>query len=154
MTGTDFRKPNLIGYEDIFRLLNFLKTDYSQKEQLFRRMVFNVLAFNRDDHTKNFSFMYSDGIWRLSPAYDLTFAYDPSNFWLKQHNINVNGKNDGISKKDILSVGGQFGVKKADSIYSQVKEAVARFNDYAVKYNLNDDMRIAVKNVLNGKAAG
>jgi serine/threonine-protein kinase HipA len=148
ITGIDFRIPNLIGYEDIFRVMNLLKTDYCEKKQLFRRMIFNVLAFNRDDHTKNFSFTNDDGIWKLSPAYDLIFAYDPKNFWLKNHNINDKKKNSKISKEDILSVGKQFGVKKTETIYAQVKDAVFRFNDYAVRHNLPENQRIAIWNVI------
>ncbi|MCL2026318.1 MAG: type II toxin-antitoxin system HipA family toxin [Leptospirales bacterium] len=134
MTGVDFRQPNLIGYEDIFRILNLLRTDYGEKEQLFRRMVFNVFALNRDDHTKNFSFMYENGKWKLAPAYDLVFAYNPGSYWLKNHNININGKNDNIAKEDLLSVGQKFGIKKAENILRNIGEVVSNFRAYAGKY--------------------
>jgi serine/threonine-protein kinase HipA len=149
MAGVDFRQPNLIGYEDIFRILNLLKTDYSEKEQLFRRMAFNVFAFNHDDHTKNFSFMYEDGKWKLTPAYDLIFAYDPNSYWLKNHNININGKNNNITQEDILSVGEKFGIKKSKSISSDIKEIIQNFRYYADKYQYPKEKALEIDNVLN-----
>jgi len=148
MAGVDFRQPNLIDYTDIFRILNLLKTDYNEKEQLFRRMVFNVLAFNHDDHTKNFSFIYETGKWKLSPAYDLIFAYDPENYWLKNHNININGKNHHITKEDILAVGERFGIKKADKIMFNISEIIHNFNDYADKYHYPTAKKEMINNIL------
>ncbi|MCL2843863.1 MAG: type II toxin-antitoxin system HipA family toxin [Chitinivibrionia bacterium] len=148
MAGVDFRLPNLIGYEDIFRILNLLNMDYTEKEQLFRRMVFNVLAFNRDDHTKNFSFMFDNNKWRLTPAYDLIFAYDPNSFWLKNHNININGKNNLLTKEDLLTVGEKFGVKKTEGILSEIKEVVQNFRHYADKYELPLFLTSAVNSIL------
>jgi hypothetical protein len=109
--------------------------DYQAKEQLFRRMIFNVLSLNRDDHTKNFSFMYENGEWKLSPAYDLIFAYDPESYWLRYHNININGKNDNISREDLVSIGEKFNIKKAEKIFSQIKEIISNFDYYANKYH-------------------
>ena len=134
MAGVDFRQPNLMSYEDIFRIMNLLKMDYREKEQLFKRMIFNVLSLNHDDHTKNFSFMYENNNWKLTPAYDLIFAYHPENYWLKNHNININGKNNNLKQEDILTVGEKFGIKKAESIYLNIKEIVRNFYFYADKY--------------------
>ena len=134
MAGVDFRQPDLIDYEDIFRILNLLKMDYAEKEQLFRRMIFNILAFNHDDHTKNLSFMYETGQWKLAPAYDLIFAYDTGNYWLKNHNINVNGKNHDITREDILAIGEKFSIKKAENIFLNINEIIHNFKYYADKY--------------------
>jgi serine/threonine-protein kinase HipA len=150
LAGVDFRRPGLIGYEDIFRILNVLNMDYSEKEQLFRRMIFNVLSFNHDDHTKNFSFMYDGSVWKLTPAYDLTFAFDPNNFWLKNHNININGKNSNISKDDILAVGEKFGIKKAETVFEDIKKIIAAFGNYAEHYGLPKGKTAAINGVLNG----
>lgn len=149
MAGVDFRQPNLIGYEDIFRILNMLKMDYNEKEQLFRRMIFNVLAFNHDDHTKNFSFMYENGRWKLTPAYDLIFAYDPENYWLKNHNININGKNNNITRDDILAVGEKFGIKKMENILLNIREIVHNFNYYAEKYQYPAEKANAINGIMN-----
>jgi len=143
MAGVDFRQPNLIGYEDIFKILNLLNMDYSEKEQLFRRMVFNVLSLNHDDHTKNFSFMYQDGKWKLAPAYDLIFAYDPDNYWLKNHNININGKKCDITQEDILAVGEKFGIRKGEVILRDIKDVVRSFKDYAERYGYSGAPQIA-----------
>ena len=134
MAGVDFRQPNLIGYEDIFKILNLLNMDYSEKEQLFRRMIFNVISLNHDDHTKNFSFMYKNGKWKLAPAYDLIFACNPDNRWLKNHNININGKKQGIAQEDILAVGEKFGIRKSGTILKNINEVVRNFKHYADKY--------------------
>ena len=156
MAGVDFRQPNLMGYEDIFRILNLLKMDCTEKEQLFRRMIFNVLAFNHDDHTKNFSFIYDNNQWKLTPAYDLIFAYDPNNYWLKNHNININGKNNNITQEDILTVGEKFGVKKANKILTNIGETVNNFKYYADKYQYpavmtNEIFEILQRNCLSIK---
>ncbi|MDR1830193.1 MAG: type II toxin-antitoxin system HipA family toxin [Candidatus Fibromonas sp.] len=134
MAGVDFRQPNLIGYEDIFKILNLLNMNYSEKEQLFRRMIFNVLSLNHDDHTKNFSFMYKNGKWKLAPAYDLIFACNPDNRWLKNHNININGKNCDITREDVLAVGEKFGIRKSRTILKNINETVRNFKHYADKY--------------------
>jgi len=148
MAGVDFRQPNLIGYEDIFRVLNLLNMDYSQKEQLFRRMVFNVLAFNHDDHTKNISFIYEDDKWQLAPAYDMIFAFDPENYWLKNHNININGKSNNITADDILTVGGKFGIKRKESIVADIGEVIRSFRHYADNYNYPKERANAINQVL------
>jgi len=153
LAGVDFRQPNLIGYEDVFRILNLLNLDYSQKEQLFRRMVFNVLAFNHDDHTKNISFTYEDGKWRLAPAYDMVFAFDPESFWLKNHNININGKNSNITADDLLTVGGKFGIKKSAGILADTGEVIRNFRHYADKYRLPKAKTDAIDSVLQKPGA-
>jgi serine/threonine-protein kinase HipA len=150
LAGIDFRQPNLIGYEDIFRILNYLNMDYAEKEQIFRRMVFNVLSFNHDDHTKNFSFMY-DGSWKLTPAYDLTFTYNPHSFWLKNHNMNINGKNNCITKDDILTVGEKFGIKKSEMIFLEIKEKISLFLDYAAQYGFSKDRAVLINNILKNE---
>jgi len=148
MAGIDLRQPNLIGYEDIFRILNLLNMDYSQKEQLFRRMVFNVLAFNHDDHTKNISFMYEKNKWQLAPAYDIIFAFDPENFWLRNHNININGKNNNITPDDIHIVGEKFGIKKKENILADINEVINNFMYYADKYNYPKQRADVIDQVL------
>ena len=134
MAGVDYRQPGLIDYKDISSILNLLRMDYQAKEQLFRRMVFNVMSFNRDDHTKNFAFMYENGEWKLTPAYDLIFAYNPESFWLKNHNINVNGKNHNITFEDLVTTGEKFGIKKTHKIVAHINEIISNFVDYADKY--------------------
>ena len=148
MAGVDFRQPNLMGYEDVFRILNLLNMDYTQKEQLFRRMAFNVLAFNRDDHTKNISFIYEDSSWQLAPAYDMIFAFNPENYWLKNHNLSINGKINSITEDDILAVGGKFGIKKKEYLLADINEVVRNFRHYADKYDYPKVKADAIDRVL------
>ncbi|MDR0812325.1 MAG: type II toxin-antitoxin system HipA family toxin, partial [Paludibacter sp.] len=148
LTGVDFRQPYLLDYEDIFRVLNILQTDYKDKEQLFRRMAFNVVAFNHDDHTKNFSFIYKNKKWELAPAYDLVFSYEPNNYWLKKHNIKVNGKTEQIIRKDLLTVAENAGIKNAENILNEIISVVSDFVFYAEKYNYNKEKTQAINEII------
>lgn len=105
-----------------------LTNDKEQVEQLFRRMVFNVIGLNNDDHIKNFSFMIKDGKWQLTPAYDLTFAYHPTHPWLKRHSIFINQKLMGIELRDILQLASDFNIKNADDI---IKQTIASFQEFS-----------------------
>ena len=103
-----------------------LKLTYPEAEQMFRRMVFNVLAKNCDDHTKNFSFrLEKEGKWELAPAYDVCFAYRPDSTWVSQHNLSVNGKRNAISTDDLIEVAKSMNIKKASQIIQQIKEVVS-----------------------------
>ena len=102
LSHLDFKEPGRYSYEHIFGIMRRLDMPYKDQEQLFRRMVFNVIMKNCDDHTKNFSFLLRKGDrWRLAPAYDITYAYDPSSYWIKRHQMSINGKLDGIVRKDL-----------------------------------------------------
>ncbi|GHU69649.1 toxin HipA [Bacteroidia bacterium] len=148
LTGVDFRQPYLIDYEDIFRVLNLLQTDYKDKEQLFRRMAFNVVAFNHDDHTKNFTFIYQNSKWKLAPAYDLIFSYDPNSYWLRKHNIKVNGKTENIIHKDLLTIAEKVGIKNAEKILKDVLNVVSEFVSYAERYNYSKEKTQIIGEVL------
>jgi serine/threonine-protein kinase HipA len=99
---------------------------------LYRRMVFNVLSRNQDDHTKNISFlMFPDGKWQLSPAYDITYAYNPDNFWLKAHQMSVNGKRENIQLEDLVGVAKNVAINKPLEIIKNVQDVVANWEHYA-----------------------
>jgi len=99
---------------------------------MFRRMVFNVIAENRDDHTKNISFlMDKTGKWRLSPAYDMTYAFDPANKWIGAHQLSVNGKRTEIKKEDMIEVAAKMNIKKPLEIIEQVEDSIGRWNEFA-----------------------
>ena len=89
-------------------------------------MVFNVVARNQDDHTKNISFlMDKTGTWHLSPAYDISWAYNPSGEWTSVHQMSINNKWDAITREDLLKVAYEMNIKKAPKIIDQVVDAVA-----------------------------
>jgi serine/threonine-protein kinase HipA len=101
-------------------------------EEIFRRMVFNVLAHNCDDHTKNFSFMMDrEGNWSLSPAFDLCYSYDNSNEWVNGHNMRINNKRADITYNDLMIVGEKFNIKKRASTFKKIQLVVDKFVDYA-----------------------
>lgn len=119
-------------YEQAFWVSRELKLPYKDIEQLFKRMVFNVIARNQDDHTKNISFlMDKKGIWRISPAYDMTYAYNPIGKWTNIHQMSINGKTDNITIKDINTVGIANGIKSYKQIIEQITTSVSRWPEFA-----------------------
>lgn len=133
----DFNIPGIYSYEQLFQTMRALNLPYTDAEQAFRRMVFNVVARNQDDHTKNISFlMDKNGKWRLSPAYDVAFAYNPSGMYTSQHQMSVNGKRDGFSRDDLLQVARSMNIKKANEIIEQVINSVATWVSVAKDVNL------------------
>lgn len=141
----DFNEITSFSYEQLFETMRSLLLPYTDAEQLFRRMVFNVMAKNCDDHTKNFSFMMDqNGAWKLAPAFDLCHAYRPDSSWVSQHSLSINGKRKDISRDDLLAVAKNMNIKKAPSIIDQVKEAVGRWHDFAAITAVNSDLRDAI----------
>lgn len=119
-------------YEEAFGIMRKLKLDYPQQEEFFRRMVFNVVARNHDDHTKNHSFlMNKEGQWRLSSAYDLCYSYSSSGRWTNRHQMSINGKQDGFKYNDLETVGKRAGINRPDEIIEKVVSVVANWNEYA-----------------------
>jgi serine/threonine-protein kinase HipA len=132
MAHFDYNQPRAYSYEQAFQSMRQMKLSYSDAEELYRRMVFNVLSRNQDDHTKNISFlMFPDGKWQLSPAYDITFAYNPDNFWLKAHQMSVNGKRENIKLEDLLAVAKNVNIKKPLDIIQKCNYAISNWKKYA-----------------------
>ena len=128
----DYNDPGAYAYEQVFQVMRELRLPYTDAEQMFRRMVFNVIAENRDDHTKNISFlMDKTGKWRLSPAYDMTYAFDPANKWIGAHQLSVNGKRTEIKKEDMIEVAAKMNIKKPLEIIEQVEDSIGRWNEFA-----------------------
>lgn len=131
-----FDYNNLYGYsyEQLFQTMRMLRLTYPEAEQMFRRMVFNVMSTNFDDHTKNFSFrLKQNDRWELAPAYDLCYSYDPNNVWVSQHTLSINGKHKGIKKEDLLKIASDNNIKKAEQTIAQIKEVVCNWESYAEK---------------------
>jgi len=141
MTGWDYTKPEYSSYENLFKLALSLKLPHYEIQQLYKRMVFNVLFSNTDDHLKNFSFIYDEknNQWNLSPAYDLTYPFNPLlNLLRVSRALSINGKRNDITREDLLNIAGLFSIKDAGKIITQVKAAVPLFRELAVKYNVPD----------------
>lgn len=133
MAHLDFNQIGTHSYHQLFNVILELGLGRDAMEQTLRRMVFNVLAANRDDHTKNFSFKLTQGgKWELAPAYDVTFAYNPANKWLAQHLMSVNGKFDKITIKDIREVADRYELLGAcKEIVDSVADAVDQWPTFA-----------------------
>lgn len=124
----DYRNPRSYSYEQAFNVMRVLRLPYSQAQEMFRRMVFNVVIRNQDDHTKNISFlMDKQGKWNLSPAYDMGFAYNPKGGWTAQHQMSINGKFDDITRQDLLEFAKRNNIKEAAQIIDSIVEVSSRW---------------------------
>lgn len=146
LTHRDFNNINQYGYEELFGTMRRLGLPYLQAEQMFRRMVFNVLARNCDDHTKNFSFtMDKSGIWQLAPAYDVCHAYDPTSKWVSHHCLSISGKRIEITIDDMLTLAKEMNIKNALSIIKEIKSVVADWDRYAAAVGVNSNLGQSIK---------
>ena len=145
----DFNEIASFSYEQLFETMRSMLLPYPDAEQLFRRMVFNVMAKNCDDHTKNFSFiMDKAGKWRLAPAFDICHAFRPGSTWVSQHSLSINGKRQNITRDDLLQVAKRMNIKKAVAIIDQVHAAVCKWNDFASQANVENVLRDAIAKTL------
>ncbi|TRX37044.1 type II toxin-antitoxin system HipA family toxin [Flavobacterium restrictum] len=145
----DYNQPRAYSYEQAFQVMRQMKLPYSDMEELYRRMVFNVMARNQDDHTKNISFlMFPDGQWQLSPAYDITYAYNPDNFWLKAHQMSVNGKREAILLDDLLAIAKSCNIKKPKAIIALCNKVMANWTDYASKAGIDSVQILQIQKEL------
>lgn len=149
MQHYDFNDVNSYSYEQLFQTMRLLRLSYPEAEQMYRRMVFNVIAKNCDDHTKNFSFrLKQKGKWELSPAYDICYAYRPDSIWVSQQSLSVNGKRKNFVKKDLLQVAASMNINKPELIIAEVQEVVDQWTKYAQKVNLQPKLRERIQDNL------
>ncbi|MFC6632443.1 type II toxin-antitoxin system HipA family toxin [Microbulbifer taiwanensis] len=132
MAHLDFNQAGAHAYEQIFAVMRELHLPKSEAIQQYHRLVFNVLARNQDDHTKNVAFLMDrGGNWSLSPAFDLTYAHNPGGQWTNRHQMSINGKRDHFELEDLLAVGRSISIKKPQEIVAEVAAAVARWPEFA-----------------------
>ena len=149
MKHFDYNAVTSFSYEQLFQTMRELKLPYSAAEQMFRRMVFNVLARNCDDHTKNFSFILKkDEKWELAPAYDICHAYQPGNRWVSQHALSINGKRNNITKEDLLIVGQSIKNKKAEKVIEEINDNISRWKIYADETKVSPKLRDEIEKTL------
>ena len=128
----DYRIHRAYSYEQAFNVMRALRLPYAAAQEMFRRIVFNVVVRNQDDHTKNISFlMGEDGIWRLSPAYDIGYAYNPKGGWTATHQMSINGKFDDITRQDLMTFAHQNNIKDATMIIDEIVEVASHWQDLA-----------------------
>lgn len=134
----DYKLPGAYSYEQVFQAMRELRLDYSAAEQMFRRMLFNVMSRNCDDHTKNIAFLMNNaGAWSLAPAYDMSHAFNPNGVWTSAHNLTINGKRDGFTIGDFMAVAKNMNIKKPMDIIGQVYEQVSKWPDFAEASGVN-----------------
>lgn len=190
-------------YEEIFRIMRQMNLPYPEQEELYRRMMFNVMSRNHDDHSKNFSFLMDrQGKWKLAPAYDLCYSYTPASeqselyrrmvfnvmggnvddhiknfsFLMERngtwhitpaydmtfttnldgaayenvHSMNITGKDNGITEDDLLLFARQNGIKNAKRIIEEVSLAISHFYDYATNHQIDDYWKDRIEEHLSG----
>lgn len=151
MKHFDYNLVTSFSYEQLFQTMRELKLPYPAAEQMFRRMVFNVLARNCDDHAKNFSFRLKQGAqWELSPAYDLCHAYQPKHQWVSQHALSINGKRNNISKDDLLTLGNTIKTNKMkpEEIILEINDVVANWKQFADQVKVSPKLRDEIASTL------
>ena len=147
MQHYDFSQITSFSYEQLFQTMRLLRLPYPEAEQMYRRMVFNVIARNCDDHTKNFAFrLKKDGNWELAPAYDICFAYRPGSDWVSQHNLSINGKRKDITKADLLIVAKSMNIKKAEAIIQKISDTVTNWHEYAAIAKVDTKLKETISN--------
>ena len=134
----DFKQRATHDYSQLFMVISNLRLGDDAISQAFRRMAFNVMAKNCDDHTKNFAFLLRQGeSWELAPAYDITHAYNPHGEWTYQHLMSVNGKFNGIKRSDLLAEAERFGVRRPLDLLSEVRSALDSWQQFSTDAGLN-----------------
>ncbi|MDC1205128.1 HipA domain-containing protein, partial [Salibacteraceae bacterium] len=145
----DFNEVASYSYEQLFQTMRELRLDYQAAEQMFKRMVFNVLARNCDDHTKNFSFLLKkEGKWELAPAYDICYAYRPGSIWVSQHALSINGKREDITLEDFIAVGKSMNIKRAKGIIAEVQETINNWDYFSKKAKVDSEKSTLIKSTL------
>lgn len=151
---SDYKKPGSYSYEQLFAVARKMRLSRQEAIEIYRRMVFNVVARNQDDHAKNFAFLLdrSDLKWRLAPAYDIAYSYRKDSHWVDRHQLSLNGKRDDFGRSDLHAVGqaciGQFSKRDADKIINRVVEVVGEWEHYAREVGVFPGLRQEIKGNL------
>ena len=139
LAHVDYKKPGAFSYEELFGIARQLKLSAVEAEQLFKRMTFNIIARNHDDHSKNFAFMLKKDKWSLAPAYDLAYSYKPGSKWVNSHWMSLNGKRDKFTRSDFYSLeklSPIFSKKKIDDIIDATIEHISTWRQLAEEWDV------------------
>ncbi len=136
----DNQLPGAHSYEQAFDVMHELGIARTDFDEQYRRLVFNVIARNQDDHTKNIAYlMDKSGRWSLSPAFDVIYSWNPDGAWTSQHQMTVNGLRDGFSRQDLLDVATRYRIKRPTEILEGVEAAVGRWQEFADAAGVDED---------------
>lgn len=142
----DFNQAGAYSYEQAFEVMRKLRLSKAEATQQYRRMLFNIIARNQDDHTKNISFlMDKDGKWKLSPAYDVTYSHNPAGRWTNQHQMSVNGKRDHFSKAELIDTGKAISIARPEEIIDEVIAVVDQWMKFADSAGVKKEVSLEIK---------
>lgn len=139
LAHVDYKKPGSYSYAEVFSIARNLRVSAKDAEELLRRLAFNVVARNHDDHSKNFAFMLVDNKWKLSPAYDLAYSYKPGSKWVNSHWMSLNGKRDDFTREDFYSLETlipSFSKKKIDRVINKTIAQVSQWSTLAKEHDV------------------
>jgi serine/threonine-protein kinase HipA len=142
LTHFDYNEPGSYSYEQAFLVMQQLRLPMQDLEEQYRRMVFNLVARNQDDHVKNIAFLMNRaGQWSLSPAFDVTWSFNPDGDWTATHQMSVNGKRDQFNRADLLAAGRSAQLKRgrAEAIAEDVIAAVRDWPRFATEAGVPED---------------
>lgn len=132
MAHYDFNMAGAYSYEQAFEVMRKLRLSKADAVEQYRRMLFNIIARNLDDHTKNIAFLMGpDGKWALAPAYDVIYSHNPAGKWTSQHQMSANGKRDHFTRKDLVAVGESISLPRPEEIINDVITAIEKWPEYA-----------------------
>jgi len=143
MAHFDYNLPGAYSYEQAFSVMRQLNLPADSYEEQFRRMVFNIVARNQDDHVKNIAFlMDKTGLWTLSPAFDVTWSYNPSGLWTGSHQMSINGKRDQFTMEDFKECGRTALLKRgrSEEIVRSVIESVKKWPDFGMQAKIPESV--------------
>ncbi|GAA0410644.1 type II toxin-antitoxin system HipA family toxin [Cocleimonas flava] len=142
----DFNSAGATSYEQAFEVMRKLRLSKAEATQQYRRMLFNIISRNQDDHTKNISFlMNQQGEWRLSPAYDVTYSHNPAGQWTNQHQMSVNGKRDHFTREELIETGKSISLSRPDEILEEVISAVGKWMDFAKEAGVSKKISLEIQ---------
>jgi len=144
----DFNQAGAYGYEQCMQIMRQLEMPLASVEQQFRRMAFNIVARNQDDHVKNIAFLMDQrGVWSLAPAFDVTYSYSPSGAWTHAHQMTMQGKRNGFTVDDFRACGKAIGLVRgrAERILREVQEVVWHWPSYAEQVGMASTMMEAIQ---------
>lgn len=145
----DFNMAGAYSYEQAFAVMRTLRLSKADAAEQYRRMLFNIIARNLDDHTKNISFlMDSDGKWKLSPAYDVIYAHNPAGKWTSKHQMSANGKRDHFTREDLISIGESISLSRPEEIINDVIAAVEKWLEFAKKAGIKKEVILEISKHL------
>lgn len=147
----DFRMAGAYSYEQALQTIRSLELPHEDIEQQVRRALFNIMACNHDDHVKNIGFVMDKvGEWRLSPAFDVVYSYNPKGAWTARHQMSLNGKRDRFDMNDLLAFGKFAGLKerKAKSIIAEITEVIDTWTEFAEQAKVHDEYVVKIQRML------